>query len=104
MSSVPGFPLIVTFEREKQKEYKIHWQTSAGNFVSWDVSTGKVDNKGNNVETDKDTIYWNSISQELTTNLDEEIKIEVLDEDNHVLGTAKITLNIDSHGYVRIKE
>ena len=107
MSSVPGLPLIASFEEKEGKKYKLQWKISAGLLLLWDKKTGKIENLENPAFTDNEMVYWSSVrgnSGEFIANKDIDIKVVVLDEDENVMGMAEAEINIDKDGYATIKK
>lgn len=67
-SSVPGYPLMVNDEEQKNngQNIKIKIETDGGNLLSWDTQTGEVKDKGKNASFDLDeNIYWSPLDNEI---------------------------------------
>lgn len=65
MSSVPGFPLTAKVDMEYNSEgCRYHWKADSGSLLEWGVTDHKVRDKGMDVVTDNEKIYWNYISEQ----------------------------------------
>lgn len=67
-SSVPGYPLMVNDEKQKNngKDITIKIETDGGSLLSWDSETGDVKDKGKNTSFKLDEkIYWSPLESSL---------------------------------------
>ena len=96
MSSVPGMPLNVTVKGMDTTKLKCRWQAQNGALLLWSPPDFKVQNKGKTVLTNSQTVYWTPSLTQKKEPYTVEIKLDVLDEKNNVIGKAEMVLNVDS--------
>ncbi|MBV1758866.1 MAG: hypothetical protein KMY55_13630 [Dethiosulfatibacter sp.] len=107
MSSVPGIALTATFQRDlKNKNYKFHWMTEQGTFLTWhNDGKGRIEVLGNDIKTNVHKVYW-------TVDLDQIIEetsftiyltVENLDTDE-IMYETNINILQQKEGYFSIKK
>ncbi len=102
MSSVPGLPLTVTVLPEAAEKYSFVWQTSEGEFLSWNETPDdfQVKNLGSSCTIDFATVYWSPLSADDTMAAGAEITLEVRDsETGSLIGQTAIVIEGDGLYY-----
>ena len=69
LSSVPGYPITISYKdtNDDCSNEKINIEVDGGDLVTWDISTGIVNNIGKSGEFDLgDSIYWSALENDRT--------------------------------------
>lgn len=106
MSSTPGIGLIASFQRDlKNKNYKFHWLTEQGTFLTWhEDGKGRIEILGNDVKTNVHKVYWATGGERIKeSSFKVYLKVENIDTEEVIYETSIEILQNES-GYFSIKE
>jgi autotransporter adhesin len=106
MSSTPGIGLVASFQRDlKNKNYKFHWLTEQGTFLTWhEDGKGRIEILGNDVKTNVHKVYWATGGERIKgSSFKIYLKVENIDTEEVMYETSIEILQNES-GYFSIKE
>lgn len=100
MSSTPGMKISAQYNGEADK---IQYETTKGEFLTWDASTGSIKKYGQKVQLSIDTpAYWSPLHNNSFSEVDEIlIKVTVLNK-NITLAEKQVTIRYDGTMYFNV--